>query len=126
MSKDILDQMTKQELVHWIRRQVIQRPKESDILYARWEILAQKQKQLADASTVAFQKLDLETMRSLQKEFNECSDASHKQALYKQIRMHNKKAEEYRSIYREFSALLPKSQRFFEQYIAALDLESRQ
>ncbi len=33
MSKDILDQMTKQELVFWIRRRVIQRPKKSDVLY---------------------------------------------------------------------------------------------
>lgn len=126
MSKDILDQMTKQEPVFWIRRRVIQRPKKSDVLYIRWEILAQKQKQLREASTAAFQELDLDAMRILKDEFNECSDTVHKDALWKQILTHRKKAEEYLSICEEFNALILKSDRLFEQYKAALDLESHQ
>ncbi len=125
MSKDILDQMTKQELVFWIRRRVIQRPKKSDVLYIRWEFLAQKQKQLREASTATFQELDWDTIRILKDEFSECSDASRSEVLFKQIRMHDKKIEEYRSICEEFNALTLKSDRLFEQYKAALDLESR-
>jgi len=125
MSKDILDQMTKQELVLWIRGQVMQRPKKSDVLCARWDVLIQQQKQLADASKAAFQKLDWDTIRILKDEFSECSDASRSEVLFKQIRMHDKKIEEYRSICEEFNALTLKSDRLFEQYKAALDLESR-
>lgn len=126
MSKDILDQMTKQELVFWIRRRVIQRPKKSDVLYIRWEILAQKQKQLREASTATFQELDLDAMRILKDAFNECSDTVHKDALWKQILTHRKKAEECLSICEEFNALILKSDRLFEQYKAALDLEGHQ
>ena len=87
--------------------------------------LTQRQKQLSEVSTAAFQKSDIETMCILKEEFNECSDASRKEALLKQIMTHHKEAEKYRSIYREFNALLLESERLFEQYKVALGLESR-
>ena len=63
-------------------------------------------------------------MRILKKEFNEYSDAARKEALFKQIMTQHKKAEEYRSVYREYSALLPQSKRLFEQSKADLELEA--
>ena len=87
--------------------------------------LAQRQKQLSEVSTAAFQISDIETMCILKEELNECSDASRKEALLKQIMTHHKEAEKYRSIYREFNALLLESERLFEQYKVALGLESR-
>ena len=35
--KDVLDEMTKDELVAWIRDQPFFRPKRSDVLYIRWQ-----------------------------------------------------------------------------------------
>lgn len=35
--KDILDELTKDELLAWVRTQFIGLPKRSDILYMRWE-----------------------------------------------------------------------------------------
>ena len=48
--KDVLDEMTKDDLVAWIRNQPFCRPKRSDALYIRWqrqsaEVLEEMQKE---------------------------------------------------------------------------------
>lgn len=43
MAKDILDEMTKEELVYWIRSHFFHRlPKRSEILFLRWDISNKK------------------------------------------------------------------------------------
>lgn len=83
MSKDILDQMTKQELILWVRRHVVQRPSKSDVLLSRWEALVQKRQQLQEADRIAWQKPpDMETMRASMEAFEALS--SRIAQLYKQ------------------------------------------
>ncbi len=82
MGKDILDEMTKQELILWVRRHVVQRPSKSDVLLSRWETLVQKQQQLMEADHTVLQKPDWEKIRASTKAYEALNSRINK--LYKQ------------------------------------------
>ncbi|EPL03933.1 hypothetical protein [Pseudomonas sp. CF161] len=62
-AKDVLDEMTKDDLVAWIRSQHYLRPKRSDVLYLRWErqsaeVLEEMQKENRALDGVDFKERD--------------------------------------------------------------------
>ena len=76
--KDVLDEMTKDDLVAWIRSQHFLRPKRSDVLYIRWErqsaeVLEEMQKENKALDGVDFKERDRLAVR-----FNESRDAGEK------------------------------------------------
>ena len=76
--KDVLDDMTKDDLVAWIRSQHFLRPKRSDVLYTRWErqsaeVLEEMQKENKALDGVDFKERDRLAVR-----FNESRDAGEK------------------------------------------------
>ncbi|WP_223535383.1 hypothetical protein [Pseudomonas sp. GL-B-16] len=88
--KDVLDEMTKDELVAWIRRQHFMRPKRSDVLYMRWErqsaeVLDEMQKENRALDGVDFKERDRLAVR-----FNESKDPEEKLRLLKLIEPYDK------------------------------------
>lgn len=88
--KDILDEMTKDELVTWIRNQHFFRPKRSDILYLRWEkqsaaVLEEMQKENRALDGVDFKERDRLAVR-----FNESKDSKEKLRLLELIGPYDK------------------------------------
>ena len=74
--KDVLDEMTKDDLVAWIRNQPFFRPKRSDVLYIRWqrqsaEVLEEMQKE-----NRAFEGIDFKERDRLAVRFNESNDST--------------------------------------------------
>ena len=88
--KDVLDEMTKDELVAWIRDQPFFRPKRSDVLYIRWqrqsaEVLEEMQKENRALDGVDFKARD-----KLAARFNETKDPAEKLRLLELIQPYDK------------------------------------
>lgn len=88
--KDVLDEMTKDDLVAWIRNQHYLRPKRSDVLYLRWgrqsaEVLEEMQKESRALDGVDFKERD-----RLAVQFNESNDPAEKMRLLDLMAPYNK------------------------------------
>lgn len=89
--RDILDEMSKQELIDWIRSQFFARlPKRSEVLYMRWnrksaQVLDEMQRENRALDGVDFKERD-----RLAAQFNESRDADEKLRLLKLIEPYGK------------------------------------
>lgn len=89
-AKDVLEEMTKDDLIAWIRDQPFFRPKRSDILYIRWqrqsaEVLEEMQKENRALDGVDFKARD-----KLAARFNESKDSAEKLRLLELIQPYDK------------------------------------
>ncbi|AJQ46840.1 MULTISPECIES: hypothetical protein [Pseudomonas] len=89
--KDVLDEMTKEDLVEWIRSQhFFIKPKKSDVLYLRWK------RQSADVLTEmekenrALDHLDFSERDRLARQFNASIDPSERLRLVEKIEPYDK------------------------------------
>jgi len=92
---DVLDEMTKDDLVAWIRSQPFSRPKRSDVLYIRWqrqsaEVLEEMQKENRALDGIDFKERDLLAVR-----FNESKDAAEKLQLLELMQPYNKAMQDH-------------------------------
>lgn len=88
--KDVLDEMTKEDLVAWIRSHHFSRPKRSDVLYLRWErqsaeVIEEMQKESRALDGVDFKERD-----RLARLFNESRDSKEKLRLINLIEPYDK------------------------------------
>ena len=88
--KDVFDEMTKDDLVAWIRNQHFLRPKRSDVLYIRWqrqsaEVLEEMQKENRALDGVDFKECDRLAVR-----FNESKDTIEKLRLLELMQPYDK------------------------------------
>ena len=93
--KDVLDEMTKADLVAWIRNQPFFRPKRSDVLYIRWqrqsaEVLEEMQKENRALDGLDFKERDRLAVR-----FNESKDAAEKLRLLELMQPYNKAMQDH-------------------------------
>ncbi|MGF0237175.1 hypothetical protein ACQR3P_30560 [Rhodococcus sp. IEGM1300] len=94
-AKDVLDEMTKEDLVAWIRSRQFSRPKRSDILYLHWErqsaeVLEEMQKENRALDGVNFKQRD-----DLAARFNDSKDPEEKMRLFKLIEPYDKAMSEH-------------------------------
>ena len=93
--KDVLDEMTKDVLVAWIRSHHFYRPKRSDVLYIRWqrqsaEVLEEMQKENRALDGIDFKERDLLAVR-----FNESKDAAEKLQFLELMQPYNKAMQDH-------------------------------
>ena len=93
--KDVLEEMTKDDLVAWIRNQPFFRPKRSDVLYIRWqrqsaEVLEEMQKENRALDGLDFKERDRLAVR-----FNESKDAAEKLRLLELMQPYNKAMQDH-------------------------------
>lgn len=94
--KDVLDEMTKEDLVEWIRSQhFFMKPKKSDVLYLRWrrqsaEALAEMEKE-----NCALDHLDFGERDRLARKFNESKCPHERLRLIEKIEPYSKAMSEH-------------------------------
>ena len=93
--KDVLDEMTKDDLVAWIRSHHFYRPKRSDVLYIRWqrqsaEVLEEMQKENRSLDGLDYKERDRLAVR-----FNESKDAAEKLRLLELMQPYNKAMQDH-------------------------------
>jgi len=93
--KDVLNEMTKDDLAAWIRSQHFLRPKRSDVLYIRWErqsaeVLEEMQKETRALDGADFKERDRIAVR-----FNESKDPAEKLRLLELMQPYNKAMQDH-------------------------------
>jgi DNA polymerase III delta prime subunit len=89
--KDVLDEMTKEDLVEWIRSQhFFMKPKKSEVLYLRWkrqsaDIIAEMEKENRSLDHLDFGERD-----RLAKQFNATTDPNERLRLVEKIEPYDK------------------------------------
>jgi hypothetical protein len=96
--KDILDEMTKEDLVEWIRsHHFFMKPKNSDVLYLRWnrqsaEVISEMEKE-----NRALDHLDFGERDRLAKQFNASKDPNERLQLIEKIEPYDKAMRDHLS-----------------------------
>ena len=88
--RDILDEMSKQELIDWIRKRHFVRPKRSEVLYLRWERQSAQVLEEMQRENCALDGVDFKERDRLAAQFNESRDANEKLRLLKLIDPYDK------------------------------------
>ena len=90
VKRDILDEMSKQELIDWIRNRHFVRPKRSEVLYLRWERQSAQVLEEMQRENRALDGVDFKERDRLPAQFNESHDADEKLRLLKLIDPYDK------------------------------------
>lgn len=124
--KDVLDQMTKEELVTWIRQRVFyQRPKMSDVLSARWEKQAAAVQEERERESRALEAIDLKERDRLAGLFNESNDRAERLRLIEQMEPFEKALADYRKRYQALERKQARVDALYEQIDVERQKESQ-
>jgi hypothetical protein len=83
---DIFDEMTKEEIVTWARKQCFcRRPSMADLLFIRWDIGVKKLHERSDKNRRFFKAINLEGQEALAMEFNKTCRETRKYELLREI-----------------------------------------
>ena len=93
--KDALDEMTKDDLVAWIRNQHFLRPKRSDVLYIRWERKSAEVLEEMQKENKALDGFDFKERDRLAVRFNESRDAGEKLRLLELMQPYDKAMQDH-------------------------------
>lgn len=89
--KDVLDEMTKEDLVDWIRSQhFFIKPKKSDVLYLRWHRQSAAVIDEMEKENRALDHLDFGERDRLAKQFNASKDPNERLRLIEKIEPYDK------------------------------------
>lgn len=89
--KDVLDEMTKEDLVEWIRSQhFFMKPKKSDVLYLRWKRQSADVLDEMEKENRALDHLDFSERDRLARQFNASTDPSERLRLVEKIEPYDK------------------------------------
>ena len=95
VKKDVLDEMTKDDLVAWIRNQHFLRPKRSDVLYIRWERQSAEVLEEMQKESRAFDAVDFKERDRLAARFNESKDPEEKLRLLELMQPYGKAVQDH-------------------------------
>ncbi|NQD53853.1 hypothetical protein HP546_00540 [Pseudomonas sp. CM25] len=89
--KDVFDEMTKEDLVEWIRSQhFFMKPKKSDVLYLRWKRQSADVLDEMEKENRALDHLDFSERDRLARQFNASKDPSERLRLVEKIEPYDK------------------------------------
>lgn len=94
-AKDVLEEMTKDNLVAWIRSQPFYRPKRSDVLYIRWQRQSAEALEEMQKENRALDGLDFKERDRLAVRFNESKDAAEKLRLLELMQPYKKAMQDH-------------------------------
>src|SRR5699024_10756926 len=83
--QDILDEMTKDELLSWLRAWTLKRPKKSELLFIRWQTQSKALLNEMDKENRSLDRLDFKERDRLANLFNETKDPAEKLRLIEKI-----------------------------------------
>lgn len=87
MSKSIVDEMTKEELVRWIKENCWTRmPRASDVLFTRWQVQSEKVTAERKAETERFSQVDFSGRDEVAMQFNASTDVNERLALLEKLK----------------------------------------
>lgn len=113
--KDVLDEMSKDELLAWIRRSVISRPKRSELLYLRWDIQSEALQDDYSKEIRSIDHLDFSVRDRYANEFNATSDSKRKLKLLELMEPYDKAMSDHIARYQVLDARQAKVDKLYDQ-----------
>lgn len=120
--KDVLDEMTKEDLVDWIRSQhFFIKPKKSDVLYLRWNRQSAAVIDEMEKENRALAHLDFSERDRLAKQFNASTDPNERLRLIEKIEPYDKAMRDHLSR----SEAINRKQKRVDALYEQIDVERR-
>ncbi|WP_188036231.1 hypothetical protein [Pseudomonas sp. EZ-C24] len=120
--KDVLDEMTKEDLVDWIRSQhFFFKPKKSDVLYLRWNRQSAAVIDEMEKENRALDHLDFSERDRLAKQFNASKDPNERLRLIEKIEPYDKALRDHLSR----SEAINRKQKRVDALYEQIDVERR-
>ena len=119
---DILDEMTKEELVHWVRGRVFfmqSPPKMSDILFYRWQVKSEGIRKRREKHLKYGESLNMSKRDEYAQLFNKTSNMEEKMALAKKMEPYEKKFRDYL----KESEVIMRADKKVDKLYAQIDIE---
>lgn len=114
--KDILDEMTKEEIIKWVRSQFFRRlPTRSDLLFARWDAQTLALLDEEKAENARFAKLDFAERDRIAKQFNESKCNQERLSLLHKMQPYDNAIQEHVKRSQQFRKRHEKLQKMYEQ-----------
>jgi len=115
---DILDEMTKEEILEWIRGQaffILHLPCRSELLFSRWQTQSEAQQLKYEAHLEAAYTLDMKQRDKYARQFNATTDLKEKLVLMKKMEPYDKKLKKHFAEYRALSKEDERIARLYDQ-----------
>lgn len=124
---DILEKMTKAELINWIRRNVwSKKPRWSEVLFERWKdktkILAEEE----EAEAKRFSDVDFKKCDELAKQFNASKDINERSRIIGEMEPYEKSLQDYLQRSEDFRARGREIDKLYQAYEKAAEQERKQ
>ena len=114
--KDILNEMTKEELISWIRERVFgKRPKRSWLLFHRWEKGVNKLQEDKEKERLEFHKIDFSERDRLARACNESSSSGEKLKLLELMKPYDLALINHAQAWKRIMARKKKLDRLYDQ-----------
>lgn len=114
--KDVLDLMTKDELVAWVRENCLFRqPKMSELLYLRWQKQSEEVIEARQAETRKLDQIDLKERDRLATLFNQTKDAVERLRILEQMEPYEKAMQEHAKRYQALDRKQKRVDALYEQ-----------
>lgn len=114
--KDVLDLMTKDELVAWVRENCLFRqPKMSELLYQRWQKQSDEVAEARRAEMRALDQIDLKERDRLASIFNQTKDALGRLRILEQMEPYEKALQEHVKRYQALDRKQARVDALYEQ-----------
>jgi len=123
-SMDILDEMTKEEILGWIRGQaffIYHSPRRSDLLFHRWQKRSTAQNFKRTAHLEAGKNLNMKQRDKYARQFNTSTDAKERLELLKKMAPYEKKMKKHSDEYTAIQKADDKIDKLYEQ----IDIERK-
>ncbi|HCJ27898.1 MAG TPA: hypothetical protein DHV63_01005 [Pseudomonas sp.] len=114
-AKDILDEMTRDELLAWMRSSWHQRPKRSELLYLRWKIQSEALASDYQKEISSLDHLDFSVRDRYAAQCNATNNVAEKLRLLKLIEPYDSAMSAHLKRYKALDARQAKVDRLYEQ-----------
>lgn len=116
MEKDIFDEMTKKEIIAWLKEYVFfKSPRRSWLLLRRWKVGVEKLQFDEDEEMAEFKKVDFSERDELARAFNASTSGDEKLEILKRMEPYQLAIRKHLDAYKRFRAREKRIDKLYEQ-----------
>jgi len=112
---DILDEMTKQEIIYFIRRSFFKLPRKSELLSFQWQVKTEENQKKREIHSKRFNEIDFKERDNLAMQFNRSTDTDERLKLIKKLIKYDNAFQKWSEIDDKLIKEYDKNEKLYEQ-----------
>jgi len=112
---DILDEMTKQEIIYFIRRSFFKLPRKSELLSFQWQVKTEENQKKREIHSKRFNEIDFKERDNLAMQFNKSTDINERLKLIKKLIKYDNAFQKWSEIDDKLIKEYDKNEKLYEQ-----------